>query len=104
MLGLFYADNYNEIKNVEESLCSLIKEDNIHKVKNDKTLISLTDIFNNNIEKSINNFMVFYEKVNIDKLDVDNVLKNAAFYSEYKKLTSIKSVLKENGEDMNCSL
>ena len=104
LLGLFYADNYNEIKNVEESLCSLIKEDNIHKVKNDKTLISLTDIFNNNIEKSINNFMVFYEKVNIDKLDVDNVLKNAAFYSEYKKLTSIKSVLKENGEDMNCSL
>lgn len=100
LLGLFYAVNYNDIKGIEDAFCSLIKEDNIHKVNNDKTLSNLMDIFNRNIEKSVDNFMNFYKKVNVDKLDVDNVLKNATFDSEYKKLEPIKSVLKAIGEDV----
>lgn len=100
LLGLFYADNYNEIKDIEKNLSSLIREDNIHKVKNDKTLNNLMDIFNKGIEKSVNKFIKFYEKVNVDKLDVDNVLKNATFDNEYKKIDSIKSVLKAIGEDL----
>lgn len=100
LLGLFYADNYNEIKDIEKNLSSLIREDNIHKVKNDKTLNNLMDIFNKGIEKSVNNFIKFYEKVNVDKLDVDNVLKNATFDNEYKKIDSIKSVLKAISEDL----
>ena len=100
LLGLFYADNFKEIKKIETALCNLIEEDNLHKVKNDKTLVELKELFDKNIEKSVNNFLSFYTKVNIDKSDNDNVLKNSTFDKEYKNLTTIKAVLNANDEDI----
>ncbi len=100
LLGLFYADNFKEIKKIETALCNLIEEDNLHKVKNDKTLVELKELFDKNIEKSVNNFLAFYTKVNIDKSDNDNVLKNSTFDKEYKNLTTIKAVLNANDEDI----
>lgn len=100
LLGLFYADNFEYIKTIEMSLCNLIKEDNLHKVKNDTTITALKETFENNIEKSVNNFLTFYKKINIDKSDNDNVLKNAVFDKKYKELVTIKAVLKAIGEDI----
>ena len=100
LLGLFYADNFEYIKTIEMSLCNLIKEDNLHKVKNDTTITELKETFENNIEKSVNNFLTFYKKINIDKSDNDNVLKNAVFDKKYKELVTIKAVLKAIGEDI----
>ena len=94
LLGLFYADNYDDICNIEKSLQDLILEDNPHKTKNDKTVENLKAIFDSRAENSVNTFIDFYESINIDKSDNDNVLKNSTFYSQYKSIPTIATALK----------
>ena len=99
LLGLFYAENVSSITEIEKTLCALIVENNPHKIKNISIFEKLADVFKSNVKQTVDKFVSFYKKIQIDKSDNDNVLKNTAFDAGYKNIDSIKKILKKNSED-----
>lgn len=99
LLGLFYAENVSSITEIEKTLCALIVENNPHKIKNISIFEKLTDVFYSNVKQTVDKFVSFYKKIQIDKSDNDNVLKNTVFDAGYKNIDSIKKILNTNSEN-----
>lgn len=99
LLGLFYAENFSSITEIEQNLCNLIIENNLHKIKNISIFEKLTDVFSSNVKQTVDKFVSFYKKIQIDKSDNDNVLKNTVFDAGYKNIDSIKKILNKNSEN-----
>ena len=99
LLGLFYAENFFSITEIEQNLCNLIIENNLHKIKNISIFEKLTDVFSSNVKQTVDKFVSFYKKIQIDKSDNDNVLKNTVFDAGYKNIDSIKKLLNMNSEN-----
>ena len=99
LLGLLYAENFSSITEIEQNLCNLIIEDNLNKIKNISIFEKLTDVFYSNVKQTVDKFVNFYKKIQIDKSDNDNVLKNTVFDAGYKNIDSIKKILNTNSEN-----
>lgn len=89
--GYLYALNKNFFDSKIIELTDLLNEDNLHKIRSknipDDLIKSVEQLFDNCVEK----FIVFYDNVDMDKTDIDNILKSNKFGEKYK--ADIKNII-----------
>lgn len=91
--GLFYAQNASYLSKLEANLVDLIKENNPQKIKNINWDTDLDNYIHSNFEKCIDKFIDFYNTLkNVEKDDIDNLLKNANFEKQYLSIDCIKEI------------
>lgn len=85
LTGLTYALNKKEIDNLTAEMVELLEEDNIPKTKGINPTSKISDIVKSKFDESVLEFRKFYNDINLEKTDIDNILKNSDFGKKYVK-------------------
>jgi hypothetical protein len=88
--GLIYALNKEGIDNSTKQMVDLLIEDNYQKTRGFNVPSKIINLLNENFEATVNEFSAFYNSVDIEKTDIDNLLKSSEFGKLYiKRIESI---------------
>jgi hypothetical protein len=83
--GLIYALNKQTIDDFTNQMVALLFENNIPKTKGLDIPSKIIALLKEYFETTVNNFSAFYNHVNLEKTDIDNLLKSSDFGKLYKK-------------------
>jgi AIPR protein len=83
--GLIYAINKKTIDNLTNQMVELLVENNFPKIKQMDIPSKIIALLNQNFEDTVSNFSSFYDSVNLEKTDIDNLLKSSDFGKQYIK-------------------
>lgn len=89
--GYFYASNKNEIDKIINEMILLLEENNIPKIKGKNLPDSIIKLVQSNFDDVVELYIRFYENVTLDKIDIDNLLKNEKFGRLYED--AMKSIV-----------
>lgn len=100
LAGYFYAWKKKEFDEMEDRMEDAYSAGNDYRLKGINFPEKITDIVSANFDEGIENFIKFYNsKVDMDKTDIDNLLKSKQFEELYKKeisnLSGIVNILQE---------
>ncbi|WP_396178890.1 AIPR family protein [Flavobacterium sp.] len=94
--GLIYALNKREIDDLTKNMVDLLIENNYVKTKGIDIPNKIINLLKDKFSSSVDNFTVFYNSIEIEKTDIDNLLKSSDFGKLYKKhIESISGALEE---------
>ncbi|PDS26347.1 AIPR family protein [Flavobacterium branchiophilum] len=94
--GLIYALNKKEIDDLAKNMVDLLLENNYAKTKGLDIPKKIISLLKNKFASTVDNFTVFYNSLDIEKTDIDNLLKSSDFGKLYKKhIESISGALEE---------
>lgn len=97
LTGLLYALNYKCFSNLEDDLINLLEENNLKKITNYKIYEKISSFVNEVFDISVKKLEEFYNSLtDIDKSDIDNLLKNIKFYKKYLEISEIKKIMNNN--------
>lgn len=91
LAGYFYAWKKQEFDSIADKMEDAYYAGNDYKLKGLNFPADITNIISTNFDEGIEKFIAFYENVDLDKTDIDNLLKNKAFEYLYKKEISTLS-------------
>ena len=95
LAGLMYAMNKKKIDNLQISMAADYSSDNLAMLKGKNYPYQIESLVIDEFEKTLSEFEIFYKNIHgVEKMDIDNLLKDADFEKEYiAKIDSfIKSV------------
>jgi hypothetical protein len=98
LVGLYYATHKTDIDKLISELSSLISENIPQKIKNYNGITDFTKNIDNNFESLVSNYKTFYDNLDADKKDIDNLLKSSAFGKAFLEIEAIKTA-NDNTED-----
>lgn len=81
--GLIYALNKGEINDLTNKMVELLIENNQPKIKQIDIPSKIIALLNKNFESTVNEFSTFYNSVDLEKTDIDNLLKSSDFGKKY---------------------
>lgn len=84
--GYIFAKNKTFFDNLINEMIELLEEGNIQKIKGKKLPDKAIEKVNNTFAECVEDYRVFYNKIILDKTDIDNLLKSKDFDKEYRKL------------------
>jgi hypothetical protein len=94
--GLIYAINKNEIDDLTKNMIELLKENNYAKIKGINIPNKIIILINEKFSSAVENFTRFYDSLEFDKTDIDNLLKSSEFGKSYKKhIESISGTIED---------
>ncbi|GEM56006.1 hypothetical protein B0A58_05275 [Flavobacterium branchiophilum NBRC 15030 = ATCC 35035] len=94
--GLIYALNKKEIDDLAKNMVDLLLENNYAKTKGLDIPKKIISLLKNKFASTVDNFTVFYNSLDIEKTDIDNLLKSSDFGKLYKKhIENISGALEE---------
>ena len=83
--GLIYALKKVEIDDLTRSMVELLLENNHPKTKGLDVPNKMITLLKDNFSSAVENFTAFYNSTNLEKTDIDNLLKSSEFGKLYKK-------------------
>jgi hypothetical protein len=83
--GLIYALNKKDINEYVNQMVELLVENNHPKIKQIDIPSKIIALLNQNFESTVTSFSMFYNSVNLEKTDIDNLLKSSEFGKLYIK-------------------
>lgn len=94
--GLIYAINKNEIDELIKKMVELLIENNHAKIKGINVPNKIIILINEKFSSAVENFTRFYDSLEFDKTDIDNLLKSSEFGKSYKKhIESISGTIED---------
>jgi hypothetical protein len=94
--GLIYALNKIEIDDLTKKMVDLLIENNYAKTKGIDIPSQMINLLKDKFSLSVEDFLVFYNSLKIDKIDLDNLLKSGEFGKSYKNhIENISGSLEE---------
>lgn len=93
--GLYYAMNKVEIDDLIKKLSELLDEKIPQKIKNFEGILIFEENILNNFDRLITEYSSFYEKLKIDKTDIDNLLKSSDFGKAYHAISKVSEAIKK---------
>lgn len=89
LCGLYYAKYKNEIDGLIEELAALIKENIPQKIRNFKKIDDFINRITSNFNELVLDYKSFYDKLEIDKSDIDNLLKSSIFGKAFLEMETV---------------
>lgn len=83
--GCVYATNKVYYNARIQEMVALLIENNMQKIKHVNTAKAIRSFVVEHFDIVVQKFVDFYNRLTLDKTDIDNVLKSAAFGDEYKR-------------------
>jgi len=84
--GLYYAHNKKECEKFINECLELLREDNPAKIKSSSLFAEFIEQIRTNFSESVNEYQKFYDGLELDKTDIDNLLKSSDFGKQYENL------------------
>lgn len=84
--GLYYAIYKEKCEEFINKCLELLKEDNPAKVKKSPIFGKFTEQIKANFDELVNKYQIFYNKLTLDKTDIDNLLKSSDFGKHYEDI------------------
>lgn len=91
--GLYFAKYKNEIDQLIQEIIKLIDEGISQKIRNFDKTIQFEKNIESNFDQVVYVYKKFYENLNLDKTDIDNLLKSNDFDKQYRQIEIIKSAI-----------
>jgi hypothetical protein len=95
--GLYYSLNKNVVDKLINDVIDLVIECIPQKIKNFKEILSFEEKIVNSFDGLVKSFSEFYKTVQLDKTDIDNLLKSSSFGKSY--VEEIEKIEKINNKD-----
>ena len=83
LAGYIYAWRRMEFDAVEQDMFSAYMDNNDMKIKGLDFPRKVSDIVSSCFDEGVDNFITFYNKTDVSKVDIDNLLKDSAFEEAY---------------------
>lgn len=102
--GLYYAIYQSEIDVLINNLIALVEENIPQKIKNNNAIKEFETTIHLNFENVVNIYSEFYNNIDVNKIDIDNLLKSSNFGNAFLEIKYIKSSQNYNNRGINKSV
>lgn len=85
LAGLYYGIYKKECEKLIQECLGLLKEENPAKIRNTTIFDDFTNQIKSNFSSLVKKYQVLYDKIDMDKTDIDNLLKAKDFGEAYER-------------------